>query len=62
MENEKTYYINLLFEALENFRNNPDAVENFKSYLDYHFDAWRVKSAATPEGFIDELYHFSNIK
>lgn len=62
MENEKTYYINLLFAALDNFNNNPDAVDNFKSYLEYHFDAWREKFAATPEGFIDELYHFSNIK
>lgn len=61
MENEKTYYINLLFAALENFKNNPDAVENLKSYLDRHFDAWREIYAATPEGFINELYHFSNI-
>lgn len=61
MENEKIYYMDRLFAALDNFNNNPDAVDNFKSYLDYHFDAWREKFAATPEGFIDELYLFSNI-
>lgn len=61
MENEKIYYMDRLFAALENFKSNPDAAENFKSYLEYHFDAWREKYAATPEGFIEELYHFSNI-
>jgi hypothetical protein len=50
-----------LIQALKNFSNNPDAIENFSSYLDTHFYKWLDKFAYDPISFIDELKQFSKI-
>lgn len=51
-----------LCEAIRKFAENPTAIENFESYLSYHFDKWIEKYANTPEGLISELNHFAAIE
>lgn len=48
-----------LCDAIRKFAENPTAIENFESYLSYHFDKWYTKFASTPEGLIDEFNRFS---
>lgn len=48
-------------EALKNFAKNPEGIENFCSYLSYHFAEWLNKYANTPEGLASELLNFSKI-
>lgn len=57
----KTELINDLITAIKSFNENPDALENFESYLNIHFVTWCEKYANTPDGFISELNHFSKI-
>ena len=57
----KQELINDLITAIKAFGENPDALENLESYLERHFIAWCEKWANTPEGFINELKHFSEI-
>ena len=64
MENKKTHNEILaaaLAKSLRNFAENPEAIENFESYLSYHFTGWFQKYASTPAGLVSELDHFSNI-
>lgn len=55
-------HITFLIKAIENFSSNQGALENFQSYLEQHYNAWREKYASTPEDFITELYQFSQIE
>lgn len=57
----KNELINELITAIKGFNENPDALENFESYLNYHFVTWCEKFAYTPDNFINELNHFSKI-
>lgn len=54
--------VETLINAIKAFNNNPDALDNFESYLNRHFTKWCKKYAATPAGFISELQHFSEIE
>ena len=58
----KEDYINMLFKALANFAKSPEAVDNFKSYVEHHYNTWIGSFAATGTGLIDEMYHFSQIQ
>lgn len=51
-----------LCDAIRKFKDNPAAIDNFESYLSYHFDAWYEKFANTPDGLIDEFNHFAAIE
>ncbi len=50
-----------LCDAIRNFSNNQEALDNFESYLSYHFDTWYKKFASTPNGLIDEFKQFSTM-
>lgn len=50
-----------LCEALKVMVSNDYSIENFESYLSYHFDKWIEKYASTPEGMVHEIKHFSTI-
>ena len=49
-------------EALENFSNHPERIDNFISYLERHFSLWLTKYASTPDGIAYELKTFSEIE
>ena len=49
-------------EALKNFAENPERIENFIFYLENHFDIWLKDYASTPEDMAAELLHFSTIE
>ena len=57
---KKTYKSELI-KAIQNFNNNPAALENFSNYLETHFYTWLDKFAADPINFICELKMFSEI-
>lgn len=46
-------------EAIRRFNERPEALENFESYIGYHFDVWMKKWANTPEGIAHEFEYFS---
>lgn len=48
-------------KALKTIADNEYSLDNFESYLSYHFDKWLEKWADTPEGITDELKHFATI-
>lgn len=50
-----------LTDAIKELCNNPGALENFQSYLSYHFPAWLGKYANTPETLTSEIKHFAKI-
>lgn len=48
-------------EAIENLAGNPDAMDNFESYLSRHFEAWLTKYVKDdPENLVGELERFAN--
>ena len=51
-----------LIQSIEILGKNPDLLENFKSYLERHYTTWCKKYASTPDGFISELKHFSDME
>ena len=36
-------------EAIKTMASKPDNLDNFESYLSYHFDVWMEKFANSPE-------------
>lgn len=40
---------------------NPDALDNFESYLSMHFDTWLKQYADDPAGFAHELHEFASM-
>lgn len=51
----------LTVAAIRRFAENPEALENFESYLTQHYDIWLTKYANTPDGLTAELSHFAHI-
>lgn len=52
----------IIAEALKRFSENPEAIENFESYLIHCFDAFYLRIKDQPENITYELDHFSRIK
>lgn len=52
----------IIIESIKRFSENPEALENFESYLIHNFDAFYLRIKQDPEGITKELEHFSNIK
>ena len=50
-----------LCNALKAMTNNEYSIENFESYLSYHFDTWLRMYANTPDDMTAEIQHFANI-
>ena len=49
-------------EAIRVFAEKPDNIDNFESYLSYHFDVWMEKYASNPEGLVSEMKHFAEME
>lgn len=62
LTDNKEELISDLISAIKTFGENPGALENLESYLSCHFVEWCDKWGKTPEGFISELKHFSEIQ
>lgn len=60
-EIEKDTTIENLISALNNFKDKPENIENLKSYLTHCYKGFIEKYANTPENFISELLHFSEM-
>lgn len=50
-----------LADAIRTFDQNPDNLDNFESYLAYHFDVWMQQYAKDPEGLVSEFEYFANM-
>lgn len=55
--NEKNAKI--LCDAIKKMVNNENAINNFQSYLEFHFDKWMQKYAYDPDGLTTEFKNFS---
>lgn len=49
-------------EAIRMFAEKPDNIDNFESYLSYHFDVWMEKYASDSEGLVSEMKHFAEME
>lgn len=47
--------------ALEKLAANPQALDNLRCYLEYHFAEWLEKYANTPADLAEELQNFAAI-
>lgn len=51
-----------LCDAIRRFAENEDAIENFESYLEWHFPVWFDKYVKpSPDDLISEFEQFSRI-
>ena len=48
-------------EAIEKLAATPEALENFQSYLEMHFDTWLKRFCKSPECITSEMQSFANI-
>ena len=65
MEKEdKTYSIiaSEFIKAIKKLAENPHNLDNFESYLTYHFPEWLKKYANTPAGIVYEFKTFADIE
>ena len=46
-------------EAIKAFANNPEGLDNLKSYLAHHFGGWLRHMANTPENIAAEMAQFA---
>ena len=49
-------------EAIKVMAEKPELLDNFESYLSYHFDVWMEKYAYDPESLTSEVKQFSKIE
>lgn len=49
-------------EAIKTLSEKPENLENFESYLGYHFPEWMEKFANTPEKLVWETNCFANMQ
>ena len=52
----------IIIESIKRFSENPEALENFESYLIHNFDAFYLRIKQHPENITKELDYFSKIK
>lgn len=51
-----------LCNAIRHMANNDDALENFNSYLSYHFDVWLNEFVnISVENFVSEVEEFAHM-
>ena len=60
MNNEELAKI--FVEAIKTIVSKPDNLDNFESYLSYHFDVWMKKWASNPERLTSEVKHFAEME
>ena len=51
-----------LCAAIRTLAENPERLENFESYLSYHFETWFEKYANTPENLVAEIKQFAEME
>lgn len=51
-----------LARAIKTFAEQPEALDNFQSYLSYHFTTWMEKWANDPAGLASEFLFFANME
>ena len=51
----------LFIKAIQTIANKPENLNNFESYLSYHFDTWLNNFADTPEKITAELIAFAEM-
>ena len=51
----------IMKNAILAFAEDRDALENFESYLSYHFDKWMRKYASTPGDMCGEFNSFAHM-
>lgn len=59
MDNEKNAMI--IYDAIRKFNENPEALNNFVSYLITHFDTWMEEFVKNPDGLAAEFKMFSEM-
>lgn len=59
---DKRYYARELANALREFAEKPQNIDNFESYLKYCFIDWKEKFANTPEKMIEDMEHFAEME
>ena len=59
--NQKEKLAQEFCSAIRNLADDEEALNNFESYLSYHFDTWLKEFASTPEGLTSELKCFSEM-
>ena len=47
--------------AIREFANKPENLQNLESYLEWHFDKWMEKYANTPDGIAAEMSSFAQM-
>jgi len=52
---------NALADAIKKLAANNDALNNFASYLSYHFPVWLERYGNTMEGLVSEFEHFASM-
>ena len=48
--------------AIKEIASKHENLDNFESYLSYHFDVWMEKFANSPEGLTSEVKHFAEME
>ena len=56
------YYAWELANALREFAEKPQNIDNFESYLKYCFIGWKENFANTPEKMIEDMKHFAEME
>lgn len=51
----------MIVEAIKRFSEQPEALENFESYLTHNFDEWFLYIRKHPENITYDLDQFSRI-
>ena len=47
--------------AIKKLAADQNALDNFESYLSYHFDEWMERYAFSPAGLVSEMVSFANM-
>lgn len=50
-----------LVKAIEKLANDKNNLDNFESYLAYHFDIWLERYANDVEGLVSEMTSFAEL-
>ena len=48
--------------AIREFANKPENLQNLESYLEWHFDKWLEKYASTPDCIAAEMSDFAQME
>lgn len=61
MKAENKENAKIMCDAIRKFANNPEGLDNFQLYLEYHFEEWFEKYANSPYNLANEFKEFAKI-